>query len=135
MGDKWRFRGFDAIGRKGWVYGDLVHDKKVTVTGLEDRVKVGGYEVVPESVGLCSGLKDKKGWEIYVGDIISIYDKEDDSYNNSEVLFRHGVIGVDNGSEYLSQLSMFVHIYHGEQIEDEEYEIEIIGNVIEGISV
>ena len=49
------FRGYDAVGDKGWVYGDLVHNKKVTKTGLEDRVMVGGYEVVPESVGLFTG--------------------------------------------------------------------------------
>lgn len=68
--EKWIFRGWDAVGDKGWVYGDLVHDKKVTLTGLEDRVKVGGYEVVPESVGICTGLKDESGKDIYEKDIV-----------------------------------------------------------------
>ena len=27
MKDKWKFRGFDATGQKGWVYGDLVHNQ------------------------------------------------------------------------------------------------------------
>lgn len=67
---KWKFRGWDAVGDKGWVYGDLVHDKKVTLTGLEDRVKVGGYEVVPKSVGICTGLKDESGKDIYEKDIV-----------------------------------------------------------------
>ena len=70
MGSRWTFRGWDAVGDKGWVYGDLVHNQKVTVDGLEPRVMVGGYEVVPESVGLCSTCKDKKGNLIFEGDIV-----------------------------------------------------------------
>ena len=54
---EYKFRGFDATGQKGWVYGDLVHNQKVTRTGLEPRVMVGGYEVVSESVGLFTGSR------------------------------------------------------------------------------
>ena len=69
---EYKFRGFDAVGKKGWVYGDLVHNKKVTRTGLEPRVMVGGYEVVPESVGVWIGSKDGNGKPIYVGDIVCV---------------------------------------------------------------
>ena len=66
---EYKFRGFDIIGEK-WVYGDLVHNKKVTKTGLEPRTMVGGYEVAPESVGLFTGYKDMNGIEAYQGDIV-----------------------------------------------------------------
>lgn len=38
-----KFRGWDKVGNKGWVYGDLVHNQKITKEGLEPRTMVGGY--------------------------------------------------------------------------------------------
>ena len=55
-----KFRGKDVF-TGAWRYGDLVHNQKVTTTGLEPRTMVCGYEVNPETVGQFTNLKDSKG--------------------------------------------------------------------------
>lgn len=74
---EWKFRGYDAVGKKGWVYGDLTHTKKVVKEEpyLVDRVEVAHYEVYPESVGLFTGKKDRKDSEIFEGDRVAVYYK------------------------------------------------------------
>ena len=103
MEEKWIFRGWDAVSDKGWVYGDLVHDKKVTLTGLEDRVKVGGYEVVPESVGICTGLKDESGKDIYEKDIVQ-FRKFGADFKESDYV---AAVAYKNGAFNISQYKGF----------------------------
>lgn len=120
---EYKFRGFDAVGQKGWVYGDLVHNQKVTRTGLEPRAMVGSYEVVPESVGLCSGLKDLAGNDIYLGDIVR-WSKNRKKYL---VVFRSGMF-------YASVEEFNKGVYGGFPLWvlcEEEQPCKVIGNIFE----
>lgn len=66
-----KYRGID-IDTKKWVYGDLVHQAMTSSSKIvEVAIKeLGMYpvEVIPETVGQYTGLKDSKGIEIYEDD-------------------------------------------------------------------
>lgn len=64
-----KFRGKDVF-TDTWKYGDLVHNQKVTITGLEPRTMVGGYEVKEETVSQYTEVNDCDDKEIYENDIL-----------------------------------------------------------------
>ena len=64
-----KFRAKDVF-TDAWRYGDLVHNQKVTTTGLTPRTMVGGYEVNSETICMFTGFCDKDGKEIYESDVL-----------------------------------------------------------------
>lgn len=132
-----KFRGLRVNG-KGWVYGYYwVIDEHFTPTlsGINYIKSINNgidYEVISETVGQFTGLRDKNGKEIYEGDVLTAneYPFQDNGSPNYNAVVKWVFQGFHYVLTCVNTLKRGISEGVNEPLEDAGF-FEVIGNIHE----
>lgn len=135
-----RYRG-KRVDNGEWAYGNLIYDniadKYWIILSINESEKIDGglyiyaVEVIPETIGQYTGLHDKKGQEIYEGDIVLYKDWEMATENGSGDMFINKGIVEYNESNCCFNITERQTIDNLDVLFEDTDCIEVIGNIYE----